>query len=424
MSASQGPLDDGGPAGGAGHSEPVDAPAAPVADFFEPILAACAPIADVDGALDAERAVSALLGGAYAAADTGRDGAVERFAEQLVSVLRGRSDALSGALLAGLSGVAPGGAAARAAEALSEGAGDDFRPVWASAVGRVHLTGSWVMSDVFGDQAEYVLAFEYEDGALGGPPHAVCVLADFNLGAVKDCWTALQPDQVLEACRRSAESDEDLLLAEVDAADAADTVRELFAGTDGMAELPDSQALPEERSVALARLATLPPGPARADDGRDDRSADALVDDFLTSPEGTVSGAEREVVEACVRLVAEYSVANNRPDRLRWSPVTVEAFLTDWVPRAAVIDEECVRWLPTVLAAFVTYAGRVSDRPERAVAATQEAVMAHVTTFAESMFGGDGDSTVQVARQLIAEGVDPTDPQAVRDWLETRLRGS
>ncbi|MGA8115538.1 MAG: hypothetical protein WCA46_17885, partial [Actinocatenispora sp.] len=104
MPASQGPRD--GRAGPAEQSGTGGIAADPRAEFFEPILAACAPIAELETALDAELAVSALLGGAYAAADTDRDAAVGRFADDVVSVLTGRSDRLAGALLAALAGVA------------------------------------------------------------------------------------------------------------------------------------------------------------------------------------------------------------------------------------------------------------------------------------------------------------------------------
>ncbi len=395
----------------------------PKAEFFEPILAACAPIAALDVALDAELAVSALLGGAYAAADEGRDAAVGRFADDLVAVLSvGRTDALTGALLAGLAGVAPQGPAGRAAAALAEvSERGGVRPIWSDAVGQVRCTGSWAMSDVFGDQTEYILTFEYVEEKLGGVPHAVCVLVDFNLGMVKDCWTTLDPEAVLADCRRSAATDDDLLLAEVSPGTVRSTVTQLFAATDALAELPAAQGLSEERCVVLARLFTLPET-AGADTSA--AAADTLAADFLGSPEGAVEGVDDGVVEACARLIVEYSIAENRIDPLRWSPTTVETFLTDWAPRSAVIDEESVRGLPAVLAAFVTWAGRRSGRPDRAVQATQEAVTAHIVTFAEAMFGADTEQSTaaQLARQLIAEGVDPTDDTAVRAWLDARMR--
>ncbi|HEY3505513.1 MAG TPA: hypothetical protein VGN37_22350 [Actinocatenispora sp.] len=388
------------------------------ADFFAPILAACEPIADLDTALDAELAVSALLGGAYAAADEDRAGAVARFCDDLIDELSDRDDALSGALLAGLAGVAPPDARERAAELLADRSG----PAWAPAVGAVTCTGAWAMSDVYGDQTEYILAFDYADAKLGGPAHAVCVLVDFNLGIVKDCWASLHPDGILADCRKSAAEDEDLLLAEVDPGTVGVRVAGLFAATDRLETLPEAQGLAEERSVVLARLSALPvsaPAPAAT-------PADLaeIVEDFLASPEGTLDGAPREVVDACARLVVEYSLAEHRADPLRWSPVAVELFLLDWAPRSAVIDEECTRWLPTVLIAFVTYAGHRSGLPERAVQATQDAVSEHIPAFAESMVGADTEhvTAAQVARSMIADGVDPTDNAAVRAWLDAHMR--
>jgi hypothetical protein len=391
------------------------------ADFFAPILAACAPIAELTTAFDAELAVSALLGGAYSAADRAREAAVGRFVDDLVEVLAERRDTLAGALLAGLSAIAPAGSAGRAAAALREGPA----PAWAGQVGRVRLAGAWAMSDVYGDQTEYILIFEYLDAEVGGPPHAVCVLADHGLGVVKDCWLSLEPDGIIDDCRRSAATEDDLILGEVDAALARTVIRDLFAATDELSELPESTQLAEERGAVLARVAALPSGGKAPDrPGPDERAV--LVDDFLGAPEGRLDGPDAEVVAVCAQLLVDYAADRGAGDPLRWSPRAVEIFLVDWAPRSAVIDDECVRWLPVVLDAFIGYAGRRAELPEAAVAAARQAVTDHAGDFAEQMASGasEAENAAQVARQLIADGVDPTDPAAVQAWLKARFSPS
>ncbi|BCJ38986.1 hypothetical protein Athai_64890 [Actinocatenispora thailandica] len=379
-------------------------------EFFAPILAACAPIADVDTALDAEFAVSALLGGAYAAADEDRAAAVARFADDLVSVLDGRGDALAGALLAGLSGVAPAEAAARAGAALDA----ESRPAWAAEIGTARCTDAWAMSDVYGDQTEFVLIFEFADGRLGGAPHACCVLTDANLSVVKDCWASTEPERVLADCRRSAADNHDLRLVEVAPSTARSTIEPLLAGTDELPELPDSTEFAEDRALLLARLATLPAAPAAGAGA----AADPVAE-FLAAPEASIEDAPDGVVEACARLIAEYAPA----DPHRWSPTSAERFLVDWVPASAVLDAECVDWLPTVLLAFVTYSGHRRGLPEDAVMATQEAIRGRLDDFAAAMAdaGGNAATAAQVARAMLSDGVDPTDQDAVRSWLATNL---
>ncbi|MEV0839952.1 hypothetical protein AB0I55_10380 [Actinocatenispora sera] len=379
-------------------------------EFFAPILAACAPIAAVDTALDAEFAVSALLGGAYAAADEQRAAAVARFAEDLVAVLDGREDALAGALLVGLAGVAPAEVADRARAASNAGT----QPVWAAEIGTARCTDAWAMSDVYGDQTEFVLVFEFSDRDRGGAPHACCVLTDANLGVVKDCWTSTEPERVLADCRRSAASNDDLQLAEVAPSTARAAIEPLLAHTDELLELPDSTEFAEDRALLLARLATLPT--ASAED------AGAGVDpvaEFLAAPEAEIDDAPDGVVEACARLIAEYAAA----DPYRWSPTAAERFLVDWVPTSAVLDPECVDWLPTVLLAFVTYAGRRRGLPEDAVMATQEAIREDLDDFAAAMAdtAGNAVTAAQVARAMLTDGVDPTDQNAVRTWLASNL---
>jgi hypothetical protein len=404
----------------------AESPAEPAtsgkADFFAPILAACAPIAELTTAFDAELAVSALLGGAYSAADRGREAAVGRFVDDLVEVLAERRDALSGALLAGLSAIAPAEPAGRAAAALEAGVP---APPWAGQVGRVRLTGAWAMSDVYGDQTEYILIFEYLDSEVGGPPHAVCVLADHGLGVVKDCWLSLEPDGIIDDCRRSAATEDDLILGEVDAALARTVIRDLFAETDELSELPESTQLAEERGAVLARVAALPSGGKAPDrPGPDERAV--LVDDFLAAPEGQLDGPDAEVVAVCTQLLVDYAADRGAGDPLRWSPRAVEIFLVDWAPRSAVIDDECVRWLPVVLDAFISYAGRRTELPDAAVSAARQAVTEHAGDFAEQMASGasEAENAAQVARQLIADGVDPTDPAAVQAWLKARFSPS
>lgn len=384
------------------------------AEFFEPILAACAPIAEVESAFDAELAVSALLGGAYAAADEDRDAAVGRFTGALVEALDGRDGALAGALLAALGGVAPAAVAGQARAAASR---VPALPTWAPEVGTARCTACWALSDLYGDQTEYVLRFEYPDEKLGGPAHGVCVLVDFNAGLVKDCWLTSQPDRIVAECQRSADADKDLSFAQVAPEPAGAAIRRLLAVTDEMPELPDSESFAEERCAMLCRLPD--PEPSGTDGGDD------VVADFLSAPEAELDGLADDVVAACARLVAEFPRPAGDADRLRFSPIVAETFLLDWAPRSAVVDDECVHALPTVLAAFARYAGRRTGRPDRAVAATVEAIAGYadgfVTAMADTAAGGDRPTAAQLARQMMAAGVNPADTDAVRAWLADHL---
>ena len=385
-------------------------------EFFAPILAACAPIADLDTALDAECAVSALLGGAYAAADEERADAVARFSGDLVSVLSGRTDRLAAALLAGLAGVAPAEVAATAAAAIPA----EHRPAWADQVGTARCTDAWAMRDRYGDQTEYVLVFEYPDGTRGGASHACLVLTDANLGVVKDCWTTTDPERALADCRRSAADNDDLSLTEVAPSAARTAIEPLLDCTDELPELPDSAELSEDRSLLLARLATLPAAAPGDTAGHGDPVAE-----FLASSEADIADAPDGVVASCTQLIVAYAAAGPTADPYRWSPTAAELFLLDWVPESAVLDAECVDWLPTVLLAYVTFAAGRKGLPEDAVQATQDAIREAIDDFAAAMNDtGSGDGTpnaAQVARALIADGVDPTDQAAVRAWLSRNL---
>ncbi len=392
--------------------------------LYDEILSACAPIADLDTAFSAELAMSSLLGGAYAAADVDRADAVLRFASGFSDHLANEPSRPARAVLSVLSAVAPSPAAERAggaADAL-QAAGIEA-PDWVDHVGEVRCTGAWTLSDTYGDQTEYVAVFAYTDEKDGGPPHAVCLLGDHNLRVIKDCWVGSPPDRILDECRSTADSDPDLIFTEAEPARVRAEVAKLIAGTDLLEELPESETLVEERALTMARLALLPDDvPAPEKPGPEQR--DEVVAGFLGSRLGALDGPDPQVVEACARLLVDYAVDHNSGDPLRWSPTAVESLLLDWAPRSAVIDEECTRWLPVVLDAFVGYAGLQRGLSMEALAATRDAVTEHAADFAELMMTGASRTPVtELVTDIIAAGIDLTDEVAVREWLAQRNNG-
>jgi hypothetical protein len=100
---------------------------------------------------------------------------------------------------------------------------------------------------------------------------------------------------------------------------------------------------------------------------------DRLRDEFLASPEGQGLAPDGEEAYA-VSLAIDFSVdyVDGRP--LRWSPMVVELFMADWIPRKVLGDAELFARLPAALDAWVRFAGRRSTLPEWAIAATRDAI--------------------------------------------------
>lgn len=391
---------------------------------YDQVFEVAAPIAELPTAYDAEMVVSALLGGAYAAADTDRAAAAAAFADGLTSYAADRDSARARAVLAGLAAIAPPPVAGRARAAGEAFAGDAAdAPPWLAHTGDVHCTGTWAVRDRYGDQTEYIATFAYRDELAGGPEHAVCLLLDHNLNRVKDLFVVAPAGLVTRSWEQAAADDREISLTVADAAVLRAEAENFLAATDGLDDRPSSETFAEERAIAVARLAALPAGgeaPVIAPLG--DRARAELIAEFVTAPEADFVGAdvppEQGLVIACARAAIDYACDVNSGDPLRWSPAAVELFLCVWAPDNAALPRDAEPWLPEVLGAFVAYAGRRRGTPDDAIAATRSAVASFGGEYIDAKTGvlGGERATVLLAK-LIEEGVDPSDETAVRGWL-------
>jgi hypothetical protein len=145
-----------------------------------------------------------------------------------------------------------------------------------------------------------------------------------------------------------------------------------------------------------------------------------LIDEFLSSPEGEGFAPDREeayAVSLAINFCADY--VDGKP--LRWSPVVVELFMADWIPRKVIGDADLYARLPTALDAWVRFAGRKSGLPEWAIAANREAI----PEWHEEMVRRSEDpAAAGLAKQFMvaakAAGIDLEDKDAldtfVADW--------
>ncbi|HEX6075929.1 MAG TPA: hypothetical protein VFZ32_11790 [Micromonosporaceae bacterium] len=381
--------------------------------IFAAILKEAAPIADMPAALDAELAISALLGGAYAVNDTDRPAAVDRFGTDFGRYLTTRNNRQAGAVQAALAAVLPDPTLARAG-------GEDVP--WAGETGDVTCTGTWAARDGYGDQTSYVATFAYRDPKLGGPEHAVSYLLDHNLGIVKSIWIGVPAERVINAWRAEAVGDPDITIAPVDAGLLRAEVTCYLSRTDQL-EDPPEDAYVEERAFAVSRLALLPIGEPAPVHRLSDLERDEVVAGFLASPEaagvgGPDSRPAANVVAWCARAAVDFAVDDNAGDPLRWSPTAVEFMLLDWAPRQLSASHDAAPWLPEVLAGFVGYAGRIrSQSPER-LDVTQSAITEAAVRYTDLMTGDAlGEPVSDILARMVADGVDPLNEDEVLEWV-------
>jgi hypothetical protein len=181
---------------------------------------------------------------------------------------------------------------------------------------------------------------------------------------------------------------------------------------------PVSKDFESLRALALLRAAQLPGRRveiARPELSRAER--DALRDGFLGSPEGV--GFDPDADEAyVVTLAIDYACDYQVGGPLRWSPVTVELFTADWLPRKLLADRATFEAVPNALNAWVRYAGRRRGIPEWAI----ERTAASIGDWTEEMLARfdrpeSRGPTVEFLTAAQSAGLDLTDRDALANFV-------
>ncbi|MEV4809546.1 hypothetical protein [Micromonospora avicenniae] len=394
---------------------------APPRTPYDTVLHAARDVTRLDNALDAEMLGAALLGSVYAIAESDRNTAVREFVTGFLAATARRRTAAATTIRAVFAALVPD---AEGAERVRPGS---QAPAWSGQLGRVHLTGTWAYGDVYGDQTSYLATFAYDDTA-GGQEHALVALVDHNIGITKDIYVGGPAGRILEQVRQMCAADELTWFREEDPARMRDEVIRHLAITDDLVELPSAGALATDRALAGARLAVLPTAPAPARLVPEPLSATDRADllrRFLASPEATragldtIDGPELASLHFCLGLLLDHAASFPDADPLRWSPAVAGLFLLDWVHRRAVLDMDDAAMLPRVLRAWAAYAARQRELPALAATQTDVAIEEMVPEFARLYSTGERRSPATAAvAELMADGVDPDDPEALNAWIE------
>jgi hypothetical protein len=387
---------------------------------YDAVLHAARDVAKLECALDAEMLGTALLGSVYSVAQNDRAAAVREFVSEFLSATSRRRTAAATTIrevFATLVPDAPGAAAVRRGAQA---------PSWAAQLGRVRPTGCYAYGDVYGDQTSYLVTFAYEDTDDGGPEHAVVALVDHNIGITKDVFVGSHAARILQQVREMCADDELTWFREEDPGRLRDEVDRHLAVTDGLGDLPAEGSLATDRALAAARLALLPPAstPPLSEPPRPSNSD--LARDFVASAEAAQFGldkvdADEEVASLhfCLSLLLDHAATLPGGDPLRWSPAVAGLFLLDWVHRRAVLDMDDAAMLPRVTRAWSAYTTRRRALPESAATQTADMVEEMIPEFARLYATGERRSAATAAvAQLISEGVDPDDTEAIEAWIE------
>jgi hypothetical protein len=391
---------------------------------YEAVLHAARDVAKLDCALDAEMLGTALLGSVYAVAETDRATAVRDFVSRFLDATNRRRTAAATTIREVFAALVPD------AEGADEVRRGPQTPPWAEQLGRVHPTGCYAYGDVYGDQTSYLVTFAYDDTGAGGPEHAVVALVDHNIGITKDVLVGVPAERILGQVREMCAGDELTWFREEDPGRLRGEVGRHLAITDGLSDLPAEGSLATDRALVTARLALLPAVttvlPEAEPQELTEIQRETLIREFLAAPEASRFGLdattddELSSLHFCLSLLFDHAATLPAPDPLRWSPAVAGLFLLDWVHRRAVLDMDDAAMLPRVVRGWSAFATRKRGLPASAVEETDRVIEDMIPEFARLYATGERRSPATAAvAQLISEGVDPNDSEAIDAWIET-----
>ena len=330
------------------------------------------------------------------------------FGQGLVDFLarEGSPDAL--ALLAALYAVDPTVIALDCARAMRQLVDSGVRkPVWYDLAGRARFESAWVASDVFDDQDFLVGRFSYE----GAAAHDVCVLVDHNiLHIAKDIGLAPASADM----RSQWEAVDGMRIADLDVQAYADRLSDSLKSLEHVWEPPVTDDLRALAPLVNRRLTDLPrPRPIKRKP-MSQGARDRLYASFRRSEPGRELGHDTMLA----RDLIDYG-ADQFDDALHWSPIVVELCLTDWFPRKFTLDEADVDRLPVVLRGWLRFAAAERSLADSSLAEMLAAVDEFEPAYRDAMDDpAQAGPAKSIATQMLADGVDLADPEAVQGWIE------
>ena len=289
---------------------------------------------------------------------------------------------------------------------------DDLRaeaPPWLTQLGGATLREVWRTQEPFGDGDFVTLVRQHP----GYEPHAIAVYLDHNLGsAAKDVLVADDASMLRDIWERDVS---DVSVVDIDAQEAADALVHGLKTERIFRESPATKEFLEMRPLLRIYLRALPLSQPIDHPTMSEAERDRLATEFAISPEA--HELDSAVIDDLAWRMIHFSCDYSDGDPLRWSPVVVEMFMADWLPRKAMLDvsEDDV---PDAVRAWVRFAGRRrglrDDLIDEAVAAVARWTPEFISAINDRTRFGPSKA---ILGAMLDEGIDITD-QAARDaWV-------
>lgn len=383
-----------------------------IGDLAEVVLRGGRELLELDDPLAAESWASAMLGNFWKI-DAPRQARIElerRLWPEVVSRAEAMASPAGRAVLEALSAVADDAvrkdARAAADRLRARGVG---APAWAAELDSIAFEGAWVLHDVFGDHEAYFATFYFP----GRPPHLVNALYDKARGGIiKDGFAGY----LGEDPRRRAAKEDGVLVVDVEPGAMARRVTDAIEIGDTYIDNDWTPEFRQFRSLLLARMRRLPMAPSiEPPEPPDDGARETIATEFLATAGGDGQEEADIIVSHCLDYVCDYL----GEDPFRWSPIVVEQFLLDYLPRKVSLGLATVAQLPAVLRAWVRFALTKRGLEERWIVETEEAVDRFAGAFRSAMTDVDQFGPAKLlGNALLRDGVDPLDQASVDRWVE------
>lgn len=297
---------------------------------------------------------------------------------------------------------------ARAEELVRKGVSD---PPWASEIGEPEFLDAWMTEDLYGDQRGYFAQFRYP----GRQPHTITALYDVNLdGIVKDAFAGYPEGDL----RSGVPVEDGVTVSDADPRSMASEILagismgDLFVDNDWTEDFKMTRALLLTRMRGL--LGDAPPERSAAEP-LPQEAREELVKEFLHSGHSTGLDAEESILHHCLDFRCDYADG----DPLRWSPIGIELFMMDYLPRKVTLNALEIRNLPAVLKEWVRFTLSKGGMEERWITEAESAVDRWAPRFKKEIANPDNFGTAKaVINAMMGDGVDVTDQRAVNEWVE------
>lgn len=261
--------------------------------------------------------------------------------------------------------------------------------------------GAWRAVDVW--ESERVLFIEYD----GPHPHTlmaqicqtggilVTKLAVLQVGAA-EAWDTMREDE-----------DVPMPITEQPVAEVLGDLAASLRMTDMTWPRHDDDDFTDHRALAWARCRDhLPDWPD--EEGLPGSERERLIEAF------TVTSGRDDVSRSLAELFLDYGEGYIRAGPLCWSSGEVMLFLTDWLPRKAMLDAAQRQALPGVLRQWLAFALTERGLDPKWITQVTDAVDTFVPEFRDAF----GDQTAwgpakQIVAELMDRGIDLTDREAI-----------